>query len=88
MAAELYRRDVGFLFRPMDSVIGIIGSIGLAMTFFSSPVWLVYWWFRFGRIKTADVDYSCAGRNWTTAFLLWFSMFVIFLAQMLLLRAR
>jgi hypothetical protein len=73
-----------FFFVRLVPFIGFIGLIGLAMTFFSTPVWLAYWWLRFGRIKTADVDYARAQRNCLIATALWLLMFAVFIVPIFL----
>jgi hypothetical protein len=57
--------------------VGFIGGGVLLMTFLSTPVWLIYWWARFGEIKTADVDYAAAKRNWFISLFLWLLMLAV-----------
>ena len=44
------------------------GYFGL---FLGVPVWLVYWYPKYGRLKTRDPDYARAKRDWKTAVALW-----------------
>ena len=60
-----------FFFLRFVPIIGIAGWFGMALTFFSAPVWLVYWWIRFGLIRISDVDYATAKRNWIISLFLW-----------------
>jgi hypothetical protein len=78
----------GFFFVRWIPFIGFLGWGAMLVTFVAASFWLVYWHIRFARIKTADVDYSRAGRNWNTALLLWLLMLAVFLAPIILLRAR
>jgi hypothetical protein len=73
-----------FFFLRWIPLIGLRGWIGLAITFFSAPVWLAYWWGRFSRIKTADVDFSTAKRNWIISFFLWILMIAVLCLLMIL----
>jgi hypothetical protein len=36
-----------FFFVRWIPLVGIVGWFGMVMTFFSGPVWLIYWWIRF-----------------------------------------
>ena len=66
-----------FFFVRFIPFVGFIGGGGLVVTFFSTPVWLIYWWARFGSIKTADVDYATAKRNWIISLFLWLLMLAV-----------
>ena len=66
-----------FFFVRFIPFVGIIGAGGMVMTFFSTPIWLIYWWARFGGIKTADVDYAAAKRNWIISLFLWLLMLAV-----------
>jgi hypothetical protein len=67
-----------FFFVRWIPLLGIVGWFGMAMTFFSAPVWLTYWWIRFGGIKTADIDFAAARRNWIISLFLWLLMLAVF----------
>ncbi len=56
----------------------------MVMTFFLTPVWLIYWWARFGEIRTADVDYAAAKRNWTVSLFLWLLMMAVLFTMVVL----
>ena len=50
------------------------GYFGL---FLGVPVWLVYWYPKYGRLKTRDPDYALAKRDWKTAVALWIPALII-----------
>ena len=66
-----------FFFVRFIPFVGIIGAGGMVMTFFSAPVWIIYWWARFGSLKTKDVDYASARRNWIISLFLWLLMLAV-----------
>ena|SRR5689334_6915398 len=61
---------VGFFVRFIP-FIGIVGLIIMVIGFIAVPPWLIYWQIKYGRIKTADIDYKRAKRNWLGALGLW-----------------
>jgi len=67
-----------FFFLRWIPFIGLAGWFGMLLAFLSAPVWLAYWWIRFARIKTADVDFAAAKRNWIISLFLWLLMFAVF----------
>ena len=73
-----------FFFVRFVPFIGFIAWVGMVVTFFTAPVWLIYWWVRFGLIKTADVDYATARRNWIISLFLWLLMLAVFFALIVL----
>jgi hypothetical protein len=73
-----------FFFARFIPFVGFIGGGGMLMTFFSTPLWLIYWWARFGGIKTADVDYATAKRNWIISLFLWLLMLAVLFFMVLL----
>lgn len=50
------------------------GYFGL---FLGVPIWLVYWYPKYGRLKTRDPDYALAKRDWKTAVALWIPALII-----------
>jgi hypothetical protein len=50
------------------------GHFGL---FLGVPIWLVYWYPKYGRLKTQDPDYKLAKRDWRTALFLWIPALII-----------
>jgi hypothetical protein len=79
-----------FFFVRFIPLIGFAGWFGMVLTFFSAPVWLIYWWIRFGSIRTSDVDYATAKRNWIISLFLWLLMLAVlfFLTILPLVLAR
>ena len=73
-----------FFFIRFIPFVGFIGAGGMVMTFFSTPVWLIYWWARFGEIRTADVDYAAAKRNWIISLFLWLLMMAVLFFMVLI----
>lgn len=67
---------VGFFLRFIP-FIGIGGWIILLLGFFIVPIRLFYWQIKYGAIKTTDVDYKSAKRNWIMALVLWLLLLVI-----------
>jgi hypothetical protein len=66
-----------FFFVRFIPFVGFIGAGGMVMTFFSAPVWIIYWGARFGSLKTKDVDYASARRNWIISLFLWLLMLAV-----------
>jgi hypothetical protein len=73
---------VGFFVRFVP-FIGIVGLIIMVIGFIVVPPWLIYWQIKFGRIKTADVDYKRANRNWFGALVLWLLLLIILVVLIL-----
>ena len=69
---------VGFFLRFVP-LISIVGWVLMLIGFIAVPAWLIYWQIKFGRIKTADVDYKRAKRNWLGALGLWLLMIPVVL---------
>ncbi len=67
---------VGFFLRFIP-FIGIGGWIIMLLGFFIVPIRLLYWQIKYGAIKTTDVDFKRAKRNWIMALVLWLLLLVI-----------
>ena len=67
---------VGFFFRFIP-IIGVVGWILLLIGFFAVPCWLLYWAFRYGGLRTPDVDYKRAKRNALMALVLWILVLIV-----------
>ena len=63
-------------------LIGIVGLVIMVIGFIVVPPWLIYWQIKFGRIKTADIDYKRAERNWLGALVLWLLLLLILVVLM------
>jgi uncharacterized membrane protein len=72
---------VGFLVRFIP-FISIVGLVIMVIGFVVVPPWLIYWQIKFGRIKTADIDYKRAKRNWLGALVLWLLLLIILVVLM------
>ena len=66
-----------FFFVRFIPFIGIVGWAGMLVTFLSAPAWIIYWGVRFVGIKTTDVDYVTARRNWIISLFLWLLMLAV-----------
>lgn len=44
------------------------GHLGLVL---GVPLWLIYWYPKYGRLETSDPDYKLAKRDWKITLLLW-----------------
>lgn len=73
-----------FFFLRLVPFIGLIAWIVMMLAFLSAPFWLIYWRVRFGRIKTPDVDYRRAKRNWRISVGLWVLMLAVFVVPIIL----
>jgi hypothetical protein len=65
------------------SLIPFLGCIGLVIglmvlgLFILFPISLVIWQVRYGSIRTSDVDFKTAYRNWIIALVLWVLMLIV-----------
>jgi hypothetical protein len=66
-----------FFFLRLIPFLGLLGWVVLGL-FIVVPVRLVIWAVKYGGVKTEDVDYKRAWRNWATALVLWLLMPVVF----------
>lgn len=73
---------IGFLVRFIP-FFGIVGLVAFVL-FFVVPIKLVIWQVRYGSIKTTDVDYKQAYRNWIIALVLWGVMLIVPIVMILL----
>lgn len=71
--ASMARNMAAFMWLAV--VIQIIYAVAGRLLFFGLmlglPFMLFRWWGKYGRIKTSDVDFASARRNWKIALLLW-----------------
>ena len=77
--AKLLRNAAGvmWLFLLLSVVPFLPFGWGYFGLFFGVPVWLVYWYPKYGRLKTQDPDYKLAKRDWRTALFLWIPALII-----------
>ncbi len=66
-----------FFFVRMIPFLGFLALLATIALFFVVLVKLVIWQVRFGSIRTSDIDYKQAYRNWIISLVLWLLMIII-----------
>jgi hypothetical protein len=66
---------IGFFVRFIP-FFGLIGYVSFVL-FFVVLVKLIIWQVRYGSIRTSDVDFKQANRNWIIALVLWGLMLIV-----------
>ena len=74
-SASIVRNLAGVMwvcfFARLLPLAGLFATFGLLILFFVVPARLVIWLFKYGGIRTEDVDYRRAKRNLLISFVLW-----------------
>jgi len=65
-----------FFFLSLIPLLGLIRWVTIIL-FFVVPVKLVIWQVRYGTIRTSDIDYKQAYRNWLISLGLWLLMIFV-----------
>lgn len=87
-SASLARNLAGvmwvFFFIRLVPMFGF-ASAGMYGGLFAVPVWVALWWFKYGRIRTDDIDYKRARKNIAGAAVLWVLLVITVVALQLFL---
>jgi hypothetical protein len=77
--AKLLRNaaSVMWMFLLLSTIPFLPFGWGYFAMFLGVPLWLVYWYPKYGRLETADPDYQLAKRDWKIALYLWIPAVVL-----------
>ena len=77
--AKMLRNAAGvmWVFLLLSTILFLPFGVGYYTLFLGVPLWLIYWYPKYGRIETSDPDYKLAKRDWRAALFLWIPAVVL-----------